>query len=72
MLLLSILLFLVLLYVMEVVVGSSTAVYHPETGEDGTSFEANRLSKREFFTQLLPIFLLCLVGIYLLCLFFAH
>jgi len=50
----AILIYLVLLFVIEVVLGSSTDVYNAEIGFAANCNEVNHLSPKQFFTRLLP------------------
>ncbi len=56
---LGLLLFVILslLYIIEVLLGSCLGVYNPELGQESSYEENNKLSQREFFTELLPFFI---------------
>jgi hypothetical protein len=64
--LLVILLYLIVLFVLEVRLGSSTGVYNAEIGYEVNFDQAAKLSQKQFFIQLLPVSLLCNGGIYYL------
>ena len=63
----AILVYLVVLFVLEVQLGSSTDVYNAEVGYEASLGQATKLSLKQFFIQLLPVSLLFTGGIY--CLF---
>ena len=50
----------VILYVIEVKLGSSIGVHNPEIGFDSQFCNSYKLSNREFFTLFLPAFLVVL------------
>jgi hypothetical protein len=52
--LLVILLWIVILFIKEVLLGSGTEVYNAEIGYEATFDQADRLSSKEFFTELIP------------------
>jgi hypothetical protein len=54
-----------LLYLFEVVLGSSSSVYNCELGEVSSLPHKTRLSKREFFGKIVPL-LLAVLGVPLL------
>jgi len=54
-----------LLYLFEVVLGSSSSVYNCELGEASSLPDKTRVSKREFFGKILPL-LLAVLGVPLL------
>jgi hypothetical protein len=54
-----------LLYLFEVVLGSSSSVYNCELGEASSLPDKTRVSKREFFGKILPL-LLAVFGVALL------
>jgi hypothetical protein len=56
-----ILFFLVILFVQEVVLGSSTEVYNAEIGYEAKCDRVTRITTKQFFTELLPIITLCLI-----------
>lgn len=56
------LLYVVLLYLIEVVAGSSAEVYNAEVGCDPGCDKVTRLSARQFFAHLLP-FVIFSVGV---------
>jgi hypothetical protein len=61
MLLLFIILFIVsILYIVEVRLGSSSYIYNCELGKASELRETTRLSRREFFSRMLPLLLLAL------------
>jgi hypothetical protein len=49
-----------LLYIIEVVLGSSSSVYNCEWGETSALGVKTRVSRREFFSKILPILLAAL------------
>lgn len=51
------LLYILLGYTIEVVLGSSSTLYNAELGIDDTRDKVQRLSKREFFGRYLPMLL---------------
>lgn len=51
-----------LLYLFEVVLGSSSSVYNCELGEASALPDKTRVSKREFFGKMLPL-LLAVLGV---------
>ena len=51
-----------LIYLFEVVLGSSSAVYNCELGEASTLSDKTPVSKREFFGKILPLLLAVLGG----------
>lgn len=65
---LVVLLYILLASVIEVVFGSSSAVYNAELGMDATCDKVQRLSKREFFGRYLPM----LLGVFTLLLLTAR
>ena len=48
---------ILVVYLIEVVLGSSSSIYHGELGLDGSCDTMQRLSGREFFGRFLPILL---------------
>ena len=58
-------LYLILLYLLEAMVGSSVDVYNAELGYEAGCEKTTRLSNRQFFTQLLP-FIFLSIGVPLL------
>jgi hypothetical protein len=60
------LVYIAVLFVFEVVCGSSNSVYNPEIGCAAHCDQATRLSPKLFFTQLMPFALFCTVGLYYL------
>jgi hypothetical protein len=56
-----ILILLVILFVEEVLLGSSTEVYNAEIGYEAKCDQPTRLSIKQFFTELVPIITLCLI-----------
>ncbi len=55
---LLLLVFLALLYFIEVISGSSLGVYNPAIGFESNCENMQKLSNKEFFTKLLPFFIL--------------
>jgi len=51
------LLYILLAFLIEVVLGSSITIYNAELGMDGPCDKVQRLSSREFFGRYLPILL---------------
>lgn len=51
------LLYIVFLFFIEVVLGSSADTYYAEIGYEGGCKSFTQLPKKQFFTQLLPIIL---------------
>lgn len=51
------LLYILIAYVIEVVLGSSSTIYNPELGMDAPCDKMQRLSKRAFFGRYLPMLL---------------
>ena len=60
--LLTILGIAILLYIIEVVLGSSSSVYNCELGEASSVPAKTRVSKRDFFGKILPL-LLAAIGL---------
>jgi hypothetical protein len=56
-----IMLFLVILFVEEVLLGSSTEVYNAEIGYEAKCDQPTRLSAKQFFAELVPIVTLCFI-----------
>lgn len=54
---LAALLYILLAYIIEVVLGSSSTLYNAELGMNDTRDKVQRLSKREFFGRYLPMLL---------------
>ena len=50
--------FLELLYFLEVISGSSLGVYNPAIGFESNCENIQKLSKKEFFTKLIPFFII--------------
>lgn len=61
-----ILLYIVILYFIEVVLGSCANVYNPEVGYEGNCANLTKLSNKQFFLHLLPFILLFVVLPFLL------
>ncbi len=61
-------LYILVAYIIEVVLGSSTSIYNSELGVAGSCDTMQRLSNREFFGRYLPI----LMGIFALLLMVAR
>jgi hypothetical protein len=51
-----ILLIVIILYVIEVAIGSSATVYNCEVGYESCCEEPKKLSLKQFFCELIPIF----------------
>lgn len=56
-----ILLLPVILFVNEVILGSSTEVHNAEIGYEAKCDQPTRLSAKQFFTELLPLVTLCII-----------
>ena len=59
--LLVLLLWIVILFIKEVLLGSSTGMYNAEIGREASFDEPARLSSKEFFTELIPFIILSAV-----------
>ncbi|MBE0583826.1 MAG: hypothetical protein IH612_08665 [Desulfofustis sp.] len=57
---------LVLLFLIEVVFGSSHEIYYAEIGCEADCRKTSTLSGKQFFLELLPFLACCSLGIYLL------
>lgn len=55
------LLWIVVLFIKEVLLGSSTEVYHAEIGYEATFHQADRLSFKNFSTELIPFIIFAAV-----------
>ncbi|MBU0960880.1 MAG: hypothetical protein KKD01_06235 [Proteobacteria bacterium] len=53
-----IVLYLVILFFVEVVLGSCADVYNSEVGYESSCVKVTRLTSKQFFTHLLPVILL--------------
>ncbi len=62
----AILLYLVVLFILEVLFGSNTGAYNAEIGYQASSGQETRLSPKQFFLELLPVALLCTGGVFYL------
>ena len=58
--LLIVLFTIVILYLVEVYLGSSISVYNCELGKASEMRETTRLSRKEFFSKMLPLLLMAL------------
>lgn len=58
--------FVVILFFLEVIFGSSREVYNAEIGYPADFQKGRKISIKEFFLRLLPFAALCTVGLYLL------
>jgi hypothetical protein len=65
---LAALLYILLAYIIEVILGSSSTLYNGELGMNDTRDEVQRLSQREFFGRYLPM----LLGVFALLLLTAR
>jgi hypothetical protein len=65
----TILLIVIILYVIEVALGSGATVYNCEIGHASCCKEPQKLSPKQFFCELIPIFA-CALGIPFLLNFF--
>lgn len=63
---LAILMYCAILFVLEVLVGSSTGVYNAEIGSEATFDHVTKLSLKHFCFQLLPMIILLSGGFYYL------
>ncbi len=59
----AILSYLVVMFIFEVLYGSSVGVYNAEIGYEVSSDQLTQLSQKQFFLQLLPFALLCTGGV---------
>jgi hypothetical protein len=58
--------YLVVMFIFEVVYGSSVGVYNAEIGYESSSDQLTQLPPKQFFLQLLPFALLCTGGVFYL------
>jgi hypothetical protein len=67
----AILVWLVMLFLINVILGSSIDVYNAEIGYEAKCDQPTRLSVKQFFTELLPIIaLFVILPLFLLSVFF--
>ena len=62
----AILFYLVVLFLLEVILGSDIGVYNPEIGYEAHVERVTRLSAKRFFGHLLPLAMLSTGGLYAL------